>query len=291
MTVRHAIGINTWAWVAPLTDEALTRLVPRISAWGFDVVELPMMSTEDWDPAYAAKLLAEHGLGATVCAGLLPDHDLLTDDVEVLGRTREFVRGCVRAAATVGARVVAGPLYSPAGRRWPLTADGRRATLARLVTELRPLAGYAADHGVTLALEPLNRFDGSLLNTVTQTLEVVDAVEGLGIALDTFHLNIEERDVPAAIRAAGDRLVHVQVCANDRGTPGADHLDWPGILGALADAGYAGPLCIESFTAAELAVPMSVWRPLAASQDAVAIEGLEFLRSIMAKDTSTTTTA
>ncbi|MEV0732612.1 sugar phosphate isomerase/epimerase family protein [Polymorphospora sp. NPDC050346] len=286
MTV-HPIGVNTWVWVSPLTDDALTRLVPRISDWGFDVVELPIMSTSDWDPAYAADLLAAHGLGATICAGLLPDHDLLTDDAEVLGRTGDFVRGCVRAAATVGAAVVAGPLYSPAGRRWPLSADGRRDALARLVARLRPLAGYAAEHGVTLGLEPLNRFDSSLLNTVEQTLEVVDGVDGLGIALDTFHVNIEERDVAAAFRAAGDRLVHVQVCANDRGTPGADHFDWPAILGALQDVGYAGPLCIESFTAAGLEVPMSVWRPLAASRDAVAVDGLSFLRALMTKDTST----
>jgi D-psicose/D-tagatose/L-ribulose 3-epimerase len=72
----------------------------------------------------------------------------------------------------------------------------------------------------------------------------------------------------------------VQVCANDRGAPGADHLDWPGILGALDAVGYAGPLVIESFTAenATIATAASIWRPLARSQDALATDGLEFLR-------------
>jgi D-psicose/D-tagatose/L-ribulose 3-epimerase len=276
------IGINTWAWVAPLTDDALARLAPRISAWGFDAVELPVQAPGDWDPASAAELLAGLGLAPAICAGLLPEHDLLADDDEVVRRTVDFVRHCLRAAGRVGAAVVAGPLYAPAGRTWLLDADARRATVARLRDRLRPLAGEAAERGVTIALEPLNRFETSLVNTVEQALEVVDGIAGLGLALDTFHMNIEERDLPAAIRAAGDRLAHVQVCGNDRGAPGGDHLDWPAMLGALADIGYSGQLSIESFTAPALAVPMSVWRPLATGPDALAVEGLAFLRELSA---------
>ncbi|MEH1097793.1 sugar phosphate isomerase/epimerase family protein [Micromonospora sp. CPCC 205561] len=273
------IGINTWAWVAPLTDDDLARLAPRIRAWGFDAVELPVQAPGDWDPVRAGELLAGLGLAPAICAGLLPEHDLLADDDEVVRRTTDFVRYCLRAATQVGAAVVAGPLYAPAGRRWPLDPDARRAATARLVERLRPLADEAAGRGVTIALEPLNRYETSLINTVDQALEVVDGVAGLGIALDTFHLNIEERDLPAAIRAAGDRLVHVQVCGNDRGVPGGDHLDWSAMLAALADLGYSGQLSIESFTAPALAVPMSVWRPLAADPDTLAVEGLAFLRA------------
>ncbi|MEU6073323.1 sugar phosphate isomerase/epimerase family protein [Micromonospora sp. NPDC047074] len=274
------IGINTWAWAAPLTDEALARLAPRIRAWGFDAVELTVQAPGDWDPARAADLLAGLELAPAVCAGLLPGHDLLTDDEEVLRRTEDFVRHCVRAASRVGAAVVAGPLYAPAGRRWLLDADARRAATARLVQRLRPLADEAAGQGVTIALEPLNRFETSLLNTVEQALDVVAGVAGLGLALDTFHLNIEERDLPAAIRLAGDHLAHVQVCGSDRGVPGGDHLDWPALFDALAEIGYAGQVNIESFLAEPLAVPMSVWRPLAAGPDALAVEGLAFLRGL-----------
>ncbi|MGN9764394.1 sugar phosphate isomerase/epimerase family protein [Micromonospora sp. SD12] len=278
------IGINTWAWAAPLTDEALAELAPRIRAWGFDAVELTVQAPGDWDPDRAAGLLAGLGLAPAVCAGLLPEHDLLADDEEVVRRTEEFVRQCVRAAGRVGAAVVAGPLYAPAGRRWLLDADARRATVARLVERLRPLADEAAGQGVTIALEPLNRFETSLLNTVEQALEVVADVPGLGLALDTFHLNIEERDLPAAVRLAGDRLAHVQVCGNDRGVPGGDHLDWPGMFDALTGIGYRGQVNIESFTAEALAVPMSVWRPLTADPDTLAIEGLAFLRGLTGRN-------
>jgi D-psicose/D-tagatose/L-ribulose 3-epimerase len=96
-------------------------------------------------------------------------------------------------------------------------------------------------------------------------------------------MNIEETDLAAAVRRVGDRLAHVQVCANDRGAPGADHLDWHGFVRALDDVGYPGPLVIESFTAenATIATAASVWRPLAATQDAIATDGLDFLRKVM----------
>lgn len=278
----HQIGINTWAWVSPLTNTALARLAPRIKAWGFDAIELPVESPGCWDPAFARDLLADLGLTPTVCAGLRPEHDLLTDDDEVLHRTREHVRHCVRAAKEIGSAVVAGPLYSPARRTWLMDREARNDTMARLTRRLRPLAEYAAEHGVTLAIEPLNRFETSLINTVEQAMEVVDGTPGLGIAVDTFHMNIEERDLAAAIRVAGPRLAHVQVCGNDRGVPGGDHLDWPHILRALMDVGYSGALCIESFTAEALAVPMSVWRPLTDDPDRLAVAGLAFLREQLA---------
>ncbi|MFC4018676.1 sugar phosphate isomerase/epimerase family protein [Micromonospora sp. GCM10011542] len=279
----HALGANTWIWVSPLTDARLAELAPRIRDWGFDTIELPIESPGDWDPDRTADLLERLCLGATVCAVMPPGRDLVTDDAEVVERTGDYLRYCVRAAARVGARVVAGPMYAPVGRTWLLDADARAATVRRLRERLTPLAGEAAAAGVTFALEPLNRFETSLLNTAEQTLEAVDGIDGLGIALDTFHMNIEERDIPTAIRTAGDRLAHVQVCANDRGAPGNDHLDWAGIVEALRDVGYTGPLCIESFTAENrtIATAAAIWRPLAPSQDQLATAGLAFLKALL----------
>jgi D-psicose/D-tagatose/L-ribulose 3-epimerase len=99
-------------------------------------------------------------------------------------------------------------------------------------------------------------------------------------------MNIEETDIAAAVRRAAGRIAHVQVCANDRGAPGADHLDWPALLAALDDSGYTGPLVIESFTAdnATIATAASIWRPLARDQDAIAVDGLAFLRTLDGKD-------
>ncbi|MEH0825363.1 MULTISPECIES: sugar phosphate isomerase/epimerase family protein [unclassified Micromonospora] len=286
----HRLGANTWIWVSPLTDARLAELAPRIRGWGFDTIELPIENPGDWDPDTTAALLDGLGLTATVCAVMPPGRDLVGDDPEVVARTGDYLRYCVRAAARVGSRVVAGPIYAPVGSTWLLDAEERAATVGRLRDRLRPLAEQAAGLGVTLAVEPLNRFETSLLNTAEQTLEVVDGIPGAGIALDTFHMNIEERDIPTAIRTAGDRLAHVQVCANDRGAPGNDHLDWTGIVAALHEVGYAGPLCIESFTAENrtIARAAAIWRPLAPTQDQLATAGLAFLRALLGRPTAPT---
>lgn len=277
------IGANTWIWTSPLTDEWLADLVPRLSAWGFDLVELPVEDPSDWDPASAADVLREHDLGATVCAVMPPGRELVAADRATVGATQRYVRCCVDAAAALGSGVVAGPLYASVGRKWHVEAGGRAKLVRELADALSPLAEYAGERGVRLALEPLNRFETSLFNTTEQTLEVVEAVgsPALGLLLDTFHMNIEERSIPAAVRLAGDQLFHFHACANDRGAPGADHLDWAGIVGALADVGYDGGVVIESFTSENdaIATAAAVWRPLAASQYDLATDGLAFLRT------------
>ncbi len=150
---------------------------------------------------------------------------------------------------------------------------------------LRPVADYAAGLGVRLALEPLNRFETSFVNTVEQAFEIIARLDspGCGLLLDTFHMNIEEKDPAATIRAAGRHLAHFHACGTDRGTPGADHLDWGSIARALGDIDYRGPVCIESFTPENVAIARAaaIWRPLAASGDALATDGLRFLRQLL----------
>ena len=280
------IGANTWIWVSPLTDDHLAVLAPRIARWGFDVVEMPVENPGDWDPGRTADLLAGLGLGATVCAVMPPGRELVATTPDVVATTQDYLRRCVDAAARVGAAVVGGPVYASVGRTWRFGPDERRRYAAELRAALAPVADHAAARGVRLGLEPLNRYETSVVNTVEQGLEMIDGLppEGVGLTLDTYHLNIEERDPAGAVRLAGaaGRLAHVQVCANDRGAPGADHVDWPGLRSALADVGYTGPLCIESFTAenASIATAASIWRPLARSQDAIATDGLAFLRRV-----------
>lgn len=280
----NPIGANTWIWTSPLTDGKLAELVPRISAWGFDLAELPVENPGDWDPDLAADILRENGLGATVCAVMPPGRELVAAGGETVAATQDYLRACVDAAATVGGGegVVAGPIYASVGRKWRVSGAERTELLRELADNLAPVAEYAAGSGVRLALEPLNRFETSLINTVEQGTEVVDMVgsPALGLLLDTFHMNVEERSLPDAIRAAGDRLFHFHACANDRGAPGMDHLGWDGIARALRDVGYGGAVAIESFTAENeaIATAAAIWRPLASSQDDIAINGLAFLR-------------
>jgi D-psicose/D-tagatose/L-ribulose 3-epimerase len=280
----NPIGVNTWVWVSPATEAAITELAPRATAMGFALLELGVEQPGDWDPARVAEILAAHDLGASVCAAMGPGRDLT--DPTTIASTQDYIRFCIDAAATLGSTVVAGPIYTPVGKTWRMDEAERRATRDRLVEALRPLADAAGARGVRLALEPLNRFETSFLNTAAQTLEVVDRVASpaVGVLLDTFHMNIEEKDQAAAIRLVGDKLVHFHACGNDRGAPGADAIPWPAITTALHEIGYAGAVVIESFTPDNqtIARAAAIWRPLAATQDALAQEGLAFLRGAFA---------
>src|SRR5688572_8664286 len=136
IATRNPIGANTWIWVSPPTDERLAALAPRIRDWGFDLIELPVENPGDWDPARTSELLAGLGLGATVCAVMPPDRDLLVADRATVAATQDYLRACVDAAATVGSPVVGGPIYSAVGRTWQMDAGERAATVARLVETL-----------------------------------------------------------------------------------------------------------------------------------------------------------
>jgi D-psicose/D-tagatose/L-ribulose 3-epimerase len=281
--VTHPLGVSTWVWASPLDDRTLVELAAKVAGWGFDVIELPVENPGDWDPAAAARVLADQGLRATVCLVMPPGRELVDASASVVLDTQDYLRHVVDVAAEVGSRVIAGPAYTSVGRTWRIT--DRAPLYAELQESLAPVVSHAAAADVAVAVEPLNRYETSLLNTVGQTLEALGELLGpaCGVGLDTYHQNIEERDVAAAIRSAAGHIAHVQVCANDRGAPGADHLDWPGIVAALADASYDGPLCIESFTPDNdvIATAASIWRPLAESPDRLARDGLNHLTKLL----------
>ncbi|MCR2825049.1 sugar phosphate isomerase/epimerase family protein [Microbacterium sp. zg.Y909] len=281
--MHRIIGVNTWVWTSPLTDESLDRLAPRIAAMGFGAVELPLESVGDWSASRARDLLDALGLRGVVVGAMGPGRSLLERAGNVAA-TQQYLRVCIEAARVLGSPVVAGPLYAPTGVTWRMSAAEREDAAAQLRRNLAPLAELAVDSGITLAIEPLNRYETSVVNTVGQALEVFGPLlgSGVGLALDTYHLNIEEKRPTDAIRAAGSAIAHVQVCGNDRGPVGDDHTDWPAVLDALDDAGYDGILGVESFTGenATIAVAASVWRPLAASQDALAERSLAYLTAL-----------
>lgn len=280
----RAIGINTWVWTSPLTDAALPELLPRIARMGFDAVELPLENAGDLTAAVAGPLLERTGLAPFVVGAMAPGRDLVAAPPQTVQDTQDYLRACVDLARDLGAPSVCGPFYAATGRVWRMDPRERDTAYAQWREHLAPVAEHAAAGGVRIGIEPLNRYETSLVNTVDQALTGLGDLLGpaLGLALDTYHLGIEERSSAGAVRLTGEHLAHLQVCGNDRGAPGGDQTDWPALLAALDEVGYAGPLVIESFTAdnAAIATAASIWRPLAPTQDALALDGLAFLRSL-----------
>lgn len=277
-------GANCWIWESPVTVPVIAALAPKIKGWGFDVIEIPLEAPGDWDPAAVREILDAHDLQASLCVAMAPGRDLTTSDASTVRATQDYLIRALEAAAVIGSKAISGPIYAPTGVTGVIGDAERRERIARVADHLQPVLFAAERTGVGIAIEPLNRFETSLFNTVEQTMSLLDAVAhpSLGLLLDTFHMNIEERDPAAAIRLAGDRLIHFHACGNDRGAPGPGALPWPAIRDALRDTGYSGALVIESFTSANatIAAAAAIWRPLAPTQDAIAVDGLAFLRGV-----------
>jgi D-psicose/D-tagatose/L-ribulose 3-epimerase len=279
-------GVNTWVWTSPLTTGELDKLAPHVSKLGFDWIEIPIEGLDDLDYTKGAEIIASNGLGVSVCGAMGPDRDLIHEDVSIRDNGMNYLRACIDACETLGATNLVGPFYSAVGRTWKSTPQERAKDTDLLVENLKKLAAYADDHGVVLCVEPLNRFETSFLNLAVQVVEVVDRVDSPAcqIMLDTFHMNIEEKSLGDAIRAAGPRLKHLHSCENDRGAPGSGHVPWDDVAAALKDINYDGPVVIESFTdkVESISRAAAIWRSLAPTQDALAVDGLTFLKNKLA---------
>lgn len=275
-------GVNTWVWISPTTTERLEEYAPKVKAMGFDLIEIGIEDTGALEYARAADILREHSLEVSLTAAMSPDRDLLLEETEQQGL--EYIKHCIDACHTLGGRVVAGPMYSAVGRVWEATPDSRERDVETLVKHLKNLADYAHDKGVVLCVEPLNRFETSFINTTEQVIEVIDRVdhEACKVLLDTFHMNIEEKSLGDAIRACGPRLGHFHACENDRGAPGSGNVTWFEVAAALHDVHYDGAVVIESFTSEvkSIAKAAAIWRPFEKSQDALAENGLAFLKEL-----------
>lgn len=282
--MRRTLGVNTWVWASPLTDDNLPELAAKAAALGFESIELPVENVGDWSADAAADVLAEHRLAPIVIGAMGPGRNLIAAPGSEIVATQNYLVHCLGVAERLGSPVVAGPFTAATGRAWRMDATEREERYRELRTSLAPVVRQAEARGIRLAVEPLNRYETSLVNTVEQALEALGPLlgTGLGLALDSYHLNIEEKSIGDAVRAAGEHLAYVQVCGNDRGAVGDDHLDWPAFLDALDDVGYAGALGLESFTGenATIAVAASVWRPLASSQDELAARSLRYLTAL-----------
>ena len=272
-------GVNTFIWAAHF-DASNLPLLPRIRAAGFDGVEVPMFDPARFAATDIRRGLADNGLECTICSVLTGGMNMISDDAAVREKTRIHMQDCAKAAAEVGAKIIAGPLYSPVG-----LMTGRRRTAdewKRAVDCYQSIGPTLRAYDVTIAIEPLNRFETYFLNVATDAVALCDAIghPNVGILFDTFHANIEEKDVAAGYRTAAPHLKHVHTCENDRGIPGTGHVDWPGVFQALRDIYYDGWVTIESFGFAlgEISAAASIWRDIAPSPESIAFEGVKFLK-------------
>jgi D-psicose/D-tagatose/L-ribulose 3-epimerase len=273
-------GINTLLWTAGFERSDLS-LLPRIKQAGYDGVEIALFNFTDFPAADVRRVAEGLGLKTILCSALSGDSSIITDDSVVRNRTLAFLRDGARVAAELGADRFVGPFVSAVGLK-----RGRRRTedeWKRAIEALQSLGDTLAEHEVTLAVEPLNRFETYALNTAADGAILCEAVghPNVGILYDTFHGHIEEKDTGDAIRLLGKHLKHVHSCENDRGTPGSGQVRWDKVFAALHEIGYDGWLVIESFgpNIPAIAAAACVWRDVAPTPESIMTGGIEFLKS------------
>src|SRR5258705_10573972 len=275
------LGINTFLFTSPFTNDS-TKLFKQFKRWGFDTIEIPVEDPSHIDPAHVKAELDKNGLVCgSICACMGPDRDLRgTPEQQHTGL--DYMMKLINQMATLDCPSLIGPVYSAVGRADAVPAEEYKQQWKTVVKHLKTLCKEAEGRGRQVCLEPLNRFETDFINTCDQGLKMIKDVGSkvLKLHLDTFHMNIEEKNQAAAIRKAGKALGHFHACGSDRGTPGSDHIDWKPISAALKSIGYKGPVVIESFTTdvKVIARAAAIWRRIEPTRDEIAVKGLRFLK-------------
>ena len=279
-------GINSFLFTSPFTD-ASTKLFAKFKKWGFQTVEIPIEDPSHIDAALVRRALDKAGLACgSVCACMGPGRDFRGTPAEQQ-TAMDYCKKLIDQAVVLGCPRLIGPVYSVVGKADAVEPAQQKIEWALVVKNLKELAKYAEARDILICVEPLNRFETDFLNTCDQGLKLIKAVgsKAVKLHLDTFHMNIEEKNQADAIRKAGKSLVHFHACGSDRGTPGNDHIDWKPIVAALRKIKYKGDVVIESFTTdvKVIARAAAIWRKIEPNRNDIAVKGLKNLKAFFGK--------
>jgi D-psicose/D-tagatose/L-ribulose 3-epimerase len=275
------IGMHFSLWAPAWTRATAEAALPEAASYGLQLIEIPLLAPESIDVPHARDLLASHRIVPSASLCLPPDRMATKDPVAA----RDFLLAALEVAAALGCSFLGGVTYSALG--YKSGAAPTEVEYDAIVAALQPVAARAAQLGITLGLEPCNRYETHLLNTGEQTLALLERIgaPNTAVHLDTYHMNIEEKGIPDALRRIGGRAPYIHISESDRGVPGTGTIDWEQIFAALAGIGYSGDLVIESFVnlPPEIASALCVWRPVARDRFAVLDDGLGYITRLARK--------
>lgn len=259
------LGVHALVWVGGWTPEEARKAISSTAQAGYDLIEIPLLDPSSVDAADTRAVLREHGIGAACSLGLTPETDVASEDPAAVKAGRRLLLDALEKASGMGADYLGGVLYGVLGR-YVAPASARARTNA--VESIRELCAAAADAGISIGLETVNRYESNLLNTAEQTLRFIDDVgaANLGVHLDTYHMNMEEPGLAVAIESCADRVAYFHVGESHRGYLGTGSIDFAECFRALDAIGYDGTITFESFSSAVVSPALSstlcIWREL-----------------------------
>jgi D-psicose/D-tagatose/L-ribulose 3-epimerase len=279
-------GINVLLWTDDPTQESFFPVLEKIKKLGFDGVELPVFNVDiinRWEAL--GRKLDELGLERTAVTIRGVDDNPISADPAVRAKGVALTKKALDCCKALGATHLAGPYYAALGHfsgAGPTKDEWKWG-----VESMKQVAQYAGDLGIVLAPEFLNRFEIYLLNTAKDAARFAREVNhpACKMMYDTFHANIEEKNISQALKDCADVMAHVHISENDRSTPGQGQVNWQETFDALKKIKYDGWLTIEAFGLAlpSVAAATKIWRKMYVSEEQLASDGLKFMKREVAK--------
>ena len=275
------LGIHAYEWCSTWSNDTL-GIIDTVRSLGLDFIEIPLMRLDLFDPKAVKERL--DGFEATTSNVLLADDVDITSFNEASRKNGiKYLKDCVKATAEAGAKTFSGVIYSkymkeakcmPTEQEWEFSAKS-----------LKEVARYAADLGVSIGVEPVTRYESYLLNTSEQAVKLCEMIDepNAFVHLDSYHMNVEEKNFYQAIKTAGSRMKYFHMCENDRGIVGTGHVDWDGVFQAFKEIGFDGYLGFEGFSDCSDNMSTWVWRKLAPNGETFVRESVAFARKMIEK--------
>ena len=279
------IGCHASVWTGEFDDAGLKLAIDKTRAAGFDLIEIPLMDPDKADPAAVRRVLDSAGLATTASLGLSEHTDISSEDPEVVAAGEALLHSCLEFLSDVGGTHLVGVIYSAMRKYMTPATDLNRQ---HSIEAIGRLTTRAAELGVQVGVEVVNRYESNVLNTSRQAVRYVEDadVENLVVHLDTYHMNIEEPDMFTPVLDAGCRLGYVHIGESHRGYLGSGTVDFDSFFRALATIGYDGPVVFESFSSAvvhpDLSNMLGIWRNLWADGDDLGRHANSYIRNQLA---------
>lgn len=278
--IPNLLGVHALVWVGGWSNDQATEAIKNSAEAGYGLIEIPALDPKSIDTSHTKKVLAEYGMKGACSLGLSFDADINNEDPEIVKRGEARLMDALTVVEHLGGDYLGGVVFSALGKyKLPPTPKA----IENATNSLRRLAQAAKERGITVGLEPVNRYESNLINTGQQAIDMIKNIgeSNVVVHLDVYHMNIEEQNLAGPIKAAGDKLGYIHVGASHRGPLGTGNIDFDEFFGALAEIGYKGTITFESFSSAvvspDLSSTLGIWRNLWTDNKSMAKSAREYM--------------
>lgn len=277
-----SFGGHALVWAGDWTEASARKAAASAKRAGYDYIEMLMIEPDKIDVAMTKEVLAEYGLFATASLGLSSETDVTSTNPSIVKKGDVLLRKVVDKLHAIGSTELCGVIYCSLEKYpGPASPENRANSISAVIR----IADYAADKNININLEVVNRYETNIMNTGKEGLKFLESVNRSNafLHLDTYHMNIEENGMSAAVLEAGDALGYVHIGESHRGYLGSGNVDFDTFFQALKKIGYSGPITFESFSSVvvdpALSNALCIWRNLWQDSDDLATHALKYMKS------------